>query len=65
MTECPNAASHTPLPQSYIGRQEWAAAMQRQGSRQGKCPGCRRWEIWRGINAPLPPERYERGCLMI
>lgn len=65
MAECPNSRDHTPAPRSYVGRQEWAAAMQRQGSRQTRCPSCNLWVIWRGITPALPPSKYERGCIAV
>lgn len=61
--ECPNATNHTPSPQSYVGRQEWARAMVRAGFRQFRCPGCGLWAIWRGIGEPIPHDAYEGGCL--
>lgn len=43
--ECPNVTNHTPCPDGYAARAEWA---QKKGRRheQLKCPVCGLWVMW-------------------
>lgn len=36
---------HTPAPQGYVARAEWAERMSRTHE-QRQCPGCGLWNIW-------------------
>ncbi len=42
---CPSAANHTPCPEGYVQRQEWADRMVKT-HKQLKCDGCQRYVIW-------------------
>lgn len=62
---CPRESDHTPAPQSYVGRQDWARAMAQQRSVQRRCPGCGLWVVWNGVKPPISPGLYERGCIAV
>jgi hypothetical protein len=63
MDDCAQADLHTPMPASYVGRQEWAAAMARAHFKPTRCPSCNTLAVWLGLGAPVPPAVYEGGCL--
>lgn len=43
--DCPNKEQHTPCPDGYIARHEWAKRMSKTHA-QTTCPGCGLWKIW-------------------
>lgn len=43
--ECPQAATHTPSPDSYLGWHDWAEKMS-ETHEQVRCPECGYWTIW-------------------
>jgi hypothetical protein len=43
--QCPDAKNHTPCPEGYMARYDWAQAMMK-AHRQIKCPGCGLYKIW-------------------
>ena len=62
--QCPEAENHTPCPEGYVARSDWAQAMMK-AHRQIKCPGCGLYKIW-GSKTPggrvRQPKGYA-GCL--
>jgi hypothetical protein len=62
--ECANAANHTPMPDGYLERHEWARQMLRT-HKQTRCPQCSLWVVWVPQCAgakPIPPESVRCGC---
>lgn len=44
-SQCPDNASHTPIPAGYFQFHEWAAQM-RKTHVQTQCPTCGFWVVW-------------------
>lgn len=53
-SDCPDRATHSPMPSGYTDRAEWAAAMRRAGSTQRRCPACGLYALWTPTAKPLP-----------
>lgn len=45
MSDCPNAAQHTPSPDGYLAWHEWAEEKAKTHT-QIKCSGCGLYAIW-------------------
>lgn len=43
--DCPDVASHTDVPKTYLGWHEWAAEKAKT-HKQRRCPTCGFWAIW-------------------
>jgi hypothetical protein len=56
VSECKNAANHTPSPEGYVARHAWADAMLKARWSQGRCRDCGTYAIWTPPyqGAPMP-----------
>lgn len=53
-SDCSDQDQHTPVPDGYVDRSEWAKQMLARGAAQRRCPTCGLYAIWTQPSRPLP-----------
>lgn len=59
-SDCPARDKHTPVPDGYVDRAEWAGRMIARGALQCRCSTCGLYAIWTSPIRPMPDESVRR-----